>query len=263
MDLGIRGKIALVTAASKGLGRGSAEALSAEGCRVAICARTQADVDRVAKEISAKTGHEVVSFTADMSRAADIDALLENVRSRLGDPDIVVCNAGGPPTGNFASTSLDQFIPAMELSMMSSIRLTYGVVPAMKAKGWGRVVYITSVSVKQPIPYILLSNTARAGLTGFMKTAAREIATTGVTINAVLPGTHATDRVRETARTRAKAEGISVEAAMEAQKANNPMRALGDANDFGAVVAFLCSEQARFITGENILVDGGAYAGLV
>lgn len=263
MDFGIAGKIALVTAASKGLGRGSAEALSAEGCRVAICARTRDDVERAAREIAAKSGHEVVPLVADMSRAADIDALLDAVRQRLGDPDIVVCNAGGPPPGNFASTSLDQFLPAVELSMMSSIRLTYAAVPAMKAKGWGRIVYITSVSVKQPIPFILLSNTARAGLTGFMKTVAREIAATGVTVNAVLPGTHATDRVQQTARSRAQAEGLSFEAAMEAHKANNPMRTLGDPRDFGAVVAFLCSRQARFITGENVLVDGGSYAGLV
>ena len=263
MDLGIRGKLALVTAASKGLGRGSAEALSGEGCRVAICARTHTEVERAAREIAARTGHEVVPFSADLSKAAEIDALLERVRQRLGDPDIVVCNAGGPPAGNFASITLDQFLPAVELSMMSSIRLTYGVVPAMRARGWGRIVYITSVSVKQPIPFILLSNTARAGLTGFMKTVAREVASSGVTLNAVLPGVHATDRVQETARTRARSEGLTFEAAMEAQKATNPMHAMGDPGDFGAVVAFLCSQQARFVTGENVLVDGGAYAGLL
>ena len=263
MDLGIKGKIALVTAASKGLGRGSAEALSTEGCRLAICARTQADVERAAREISGRTGHEVTPFVADMSRAADIDALLDAVRTRLGPPDIVVCNAGGPPPGNFASTKLEQFLPAVELSMMSSIRLTYGAIPAMVEKGWGRVVYITSVSVKQPIPYILLSNTARAGLAGFMKTVAREIAQTGVTINAVLPGVHETDRVRQTGRTRAASEGMSFEQAMDAQRATNPMRAMGTSEDFGAVVAFMCSQQARFVTGENVLVDGGAYAGLV
>jgi 3-oxoacyl-[acyl-carrier protein] reductase len=263
MDFGIAGKVALVTAASKGLGRGSAEALSAEGCRVAICARTRADVEHAAKEIAAKSGHEVVPLVADMSRPSDVDALLTAVRARLGDPDIVVGNAGGPPPGTFTSTTLDQFLPAVELSMMSSIRLTYAVVPAMQAKGWGRIVFITSVSVKQPIPHILLSNTARAGLTGFMKTVAREIAATGVTVNAVLPGTHATDRVQQTARNRAQAEGISFEAAMDAQRGSNPMRIMGDPGDFGAVVAFLCSRQARFITGENVLVDGGAYAGLV
>ena len=216
----------------------------------------------MAREISARSGHEVVPFVADMTNAEDIDALLAGVRAQLGDPDIVVGNAGGPPAGNFASTKLDQFIPAVELSMMSSIRLTYGAVPAMVKKKWGRVVYITSVSVVAH-PHILLSNTARAGLTGFMKTVAREIAQTGVTLNAVLPGSHATDRVEQTARSRAASEGITFEAAMEAHRAGNPMRTIGDPGDFGAVVAFLCSQQARFITGESVLVDGGSYAGLV
>jgi len=263
MDFGIRGKIALVTAASKGLGRGSAEALSAEGCRVAICSRTRADVDQVARDIAGQSGHEVVPFVADMSKSDDIDGLLDAVRERLGDPDIVVCNAGGPPPGNFETIKIEQFLPAVELSMMSSIQLTYATVPAMTRKGWGRIVYVTSVSVKQPIPWILLSNTARAGLTGFMKTVAREIASSGVTINAVLPGVHDTDRVRQTGRNRAASEGMTFEQAMDAQRATNPMRALGTSEDFGAVVAFMCSQQARFITGENILVDGGAYAGLM
>jgi 3-oxoacyl-[acyl-carrier protein] reductase len=263
MNLGISGKVALVTAASKGLGRGSAEALSAEGCRVAICARSREDVERAAKEIAAQSGHEVVPFVADMSKAEDIDALLAALRERLGEPEIVVCNAGGPPPGTFASTAIEQFLPAVELSMMSSIRLTYATLPVMIKKGWGRIVYITSVSVKQPIPYILLSNTARAGLSGFMKTVAREIASSGVTINAVLPGVHDTDRVRQTARNRAAAEGMTFDQAMDAQRATNPMRAMGTSEDFGAAVAFLCSQQAKFITGDNLLVDGGAYAGLV
>jgi 3-oxoacyl-[acyl-carrier protein] reductase len=263
MDFGIKGKIALVTAASKGLGRGSAVALAGEGCRVAISARTEADVAKTAKEIAARTGAEVTPFVGDMSKPEEIDRLLGDVRRRLGDPDIVVCNAGGPPAGNFATTKIEQFLPAVELSMMSSIRMTYATVPAMIAKGWGRIVYITSVSVKQPIPFILLSNTARAGLAGFMKTVAREIAHTGVTVNAVLPGTHDTDRVRQTARTRAVTENTTFEEALRAQGDNNPMRVLGDAGDFGAVVAFMCSQQARFVTGENVLVDGGAYAGLV
>ena len=263
MDFGIKGKIALVTAASKGLGRGSAAALAGEGCRVAISARTEADVVQAAKDIAAQTGAEVTPFVGDMSKPEEIDRLLNDVRRRLGDPEIVVCNAGGPPPGNFATTKIEQFLPAVELSMMSSIRMTYATVPAMVAKGWGRIVYITSVSVKQPIPFILLSNTARAGLAGFMKTVAREIAHTGVTVNAVLPGTHDTDRVRQTAKTRAVTENTTFEEALRAQGDNNPMRVLGDAGDFGAVVAFMCSQQARFITGENVLVDGGAYAGLV
>ena len=263
MDFGIKNRVALVAAASKGLGRGSALALAGEGCRLAICARTRGDIELAAREIAAQSKVEVVPFVADMSKPEDIDRLLDDVRARLGEPDIVVCNAGGPPAGNFATIKIEQFLPAVELSMMSSIRLTYATVPAMIKKGWGRIVYITSVSVKQPIPFILLSNTARAGLAGFMKTVAREIAHTGVTVNAVLPGTHDTDRVRQTAHTRAATEGLSFEEALRAQGGNNPMRVLGDAEDFGAVVAFLCSQQARFVTGENVLVDGGAYAGLV
>ena len=263
MDFGIKGKIALVTAGTKGLGRGSAEALAAEGCNLAICARTTAEVEQAAKELAARHGVEVVPFTTDMSKEDDINALMAGVREKLGDPDIVVCNAGGPPPGNFATTKVEQFMPAVELSMMSSIRLTYGTIDAMRAKGWGRIVMITSVSVKQPIPYILLSNTARAGLTGFMKTVAREVADTGVTINAVLPGAHMTARIQATIEAEASKKNISIEEETKNRSQEIPMKKIGDAGDFGAVVAFMCSQQANFITGENILVDGGVYSGLV
>jgi 3-oxoacyl-[acyl-carrier protein] reductase len=261
MDLKIKGKLALVTAATKGLGRACAEELSAEGCRLAICARTAVDVEKAAQEIGAKTGNEVQGFRADMSKSEDIEKLLDDVRKKIGDPDICVCNAGGPPPGNFATIKADQFPAAFELSAMSSIRLTYGLVPAMVKKGWGRIVYITSVSVKQPIPFILLSNAARAGLAGFMKTVAREIATSGVTINAVLPGSHDTDRIRNTAKTRAQTENITYEKAMELQGQTNPMKRLGRPDELAGMVAFLCSDRAGFITGENVLIDGGAYQG--
>jgi 3-oxoacyl-[acyl-carrier protein] reductase len=263
MDLKIKGKIALVTAATKGLGRACAEELAREGCRVALCARTAADVDKAAREIGALGGGPVRGYTADMSKEADINRLLDSVRKDLGDPEIVVCNAGGPPPGNFASTKIEQFAPAFELSCMSSIRLTYGALAAMQKKKWGRIVYITSISVKQPIPFILLSNVARAGLTGFMKTVAREVAASGVTLNAVLPGTHDTDRVRQTAHTRAKNEGLTYEQAMEAQAKNNPMQRMGRSEELAAMVAFLCSDRAGFITGVNVQIDGGAYAGLL
>jgi 3-oxoacyl-[acyl-carrier protein] reductase len=268
MDLQLSGRIALVTASTKGLGRACAQRLAMEGCHVAICSRTAQDVARAAGEIAeaaaaAGATGEVAGFTADMSKADDIERLLEQVRRKLGDPQIVVTNAGGPPPGTYADLSLEQYAQAFELSAMSAIRLTHGVTDAMKAARWGRVIMITSISVKQPIGNLLLSNMARAGLTGFMKTVATELAPHGVTVNAVLPGLHATDRMQHLAATRAKQDGTSVEQALAALGKSVPVGTLGDPTDFAAMVALLASPLARFVTGSNILIDGGAYAGLL
>ncbi len=263
MDLGIKGKIALVTAGTKGLGRASAEDLSREGCRVAICSRTAADVDRVAGEISAATGNEVVGFTADMSQEADITRLVEATRAKLGDPEILVVNAGGPPPGNYDSTPPEAYPAALELTLMSGVRLTNACLPAMRKAGWGRIVFISSISVKQPIPFLLLSNMARAGLTGFMKTVAAEIAASGVTLNAVLPGSHLTDRIRNTAQKRADDEGRPLEEVLEETASRIPMRRIGKPEELSALVTFLASARSSFITGTSTVVDGGAYAGLM
>ncbi len=263
MQLGIAGKVALVTAASKGLGRACAEELSREGCRVAICSRTQADIERVAGEIASATGNEVLPFAADMSREADIQALLTHVRHTLGDPEICVVNAGGPPPGTFATTALEAYAPAIELTLMSGVRLTYGVVPAMKERGWGRIVYISSLAVKQPIASILLSNMARSGLTGFMKTLATELAPTGITLNAVLPGVHETDRIRQNVLFRAEQLGISIQDMLAKTAAAVPMKRMGQPHELAGMVAFLASQRASFITGVSIQIDGGAYAGLL
>lgn len=262
MDFGIKGKIALVTAASRGLGRGCAEQLAAEGCRVAICARDGDAVARTAKEISARTGAEVIGLTADLSAAGDIHALLDNVRQALGDPQILVTNAGGPPPGTYASTPLDAYARAFDLTLMSAVHLIHGVTPAMQTAGWGRIIAITSVSVKQPIGTLLLSNMARAGLTGFLKTVSTELAPHGITVNAILPGTHQTSRIDQLARHRAAAENKTVEEIIEEMKAANPSRAIGNPSDFGAAAAFLSSVQAGYITGQSLLVDGGNYRGL-
>jgi len=170
MDLGIKGKVALVTAASRGLGRGCAENLAAEQCRVAICARNAQAVEQAAREISRQTGAEVKGFKTDLSRKAEIDALLDEVRETLGPPQILVTNAGGPPPGTYASTPLEAYDKALELTLMSAVQLIRGVTREMQAQGWGRIIAITSISVKQPIGNLLLSNMARAGLTGFLKT---------------------------------------------------------------------------------------------
>lgn len=263
MELVINGKIALVTAASRGLGRGCAEALAAEGCRVAICSRDGGQARRAAEEIAAQTGAEVLGFAADVSRVEAIGGLLEGVRQSLGDPEILVTNAGGPPPGNFASTPIEDYQKALDLNLMSAVHLIHRAVPAMKAKGWGRVIAITSISVKQPIASLLLSNMARAGLTGFLKTAATELAPFGITVNALLPGIHKTSRVDQLVQERAAREGKTVAAVAGEMVAAIPAKTMGDPSDFGAVAAFLASAQARFITGHNLLVDGGHYGGLL
>jgi len=263
MDLGIKGKVALVTAASKGLGRACAEELAREGCRVAICSRTLAEVERAAQEISETAHTEVMPFQADVSQPAAVAALLEGVRKKLGDPDILVGNAGGPPPTTFASAKLEQFEQAFQLTLMSAVRLIHGCVPAMQARKWGRIVLITSVAVKMPYPNLLLSNVFRSGVTAYMKTLATELATHGITLNAVLPGIIKTDRVTQVAGDRAKREGIGQQQAEQDLIRPVPMQRLGQPRELAALVAFLASERASFITGTNTPIDGGIYPGLL
>ncbi|WP_419661611.1 FabG5: beta-ketoacly-acyl-carrier-protein reductase [Desulfosarcina variabilis str. Montpellier] len=263
MDFGIAGKVALVTAASRGLGRGCAAQLAAEGCRVAICARDEKTVKKAAEEIADQSGSQVMGWTADMIRTDTIDSLLDSVRQSLGEPEILVTNAGGPPPGNFATTPLDQYEKALHLNLMSAVHLIHGVVPAMQAKGWGRIIAITSISVKQPIDSLLLSNMARAGLTGFLKTIATELAPQGITVNALLPGTHKTSRIEQLVQHRAAQEKKTPEEILAQMMSANPTHSIGDPSDFGAAAAFLASVQARYITGQNLLVDGGNYRGLL
>jgi 3-oxoacyl-[acyl-carrier protein] reductase len=263
MDLGINGKIALVTASSRGLGRGCAEQLAAEGCRVAICSRDGASAEHAAEEIAKQTGTDILGVAADMSKAGDIRRLLDRVRESLGEPDILVTNAGGPPPGTYASTAIEEYEKALNLTLMSAVHLIQGVTPAMKTNGWGRIIAITSISVKQPIGTLLLSNMARAGLTGFLKTIATELAPDGITVNALLPGTHKTSRIDQLAKFRADQENKSAEAIIQEMMSANPSHTIGDPSDFGAAAAFLASVQARYVTGQNILVDGGNYRGLL
>lgn len=247
MDLGLDGKRAVVAAASAGLGYGTAAALVAEGARVAICGRDNTKVAAAA----ARLGGGAIPLVADVGTVAGATGFVADAVAALGGIDILVPNAGGPPGGTFASTELEAYAPALELNLLSVVAMCQAAVPPMQAQGWGRVVAITSISVRQPIAGLILSNTARAGATGFLKTLAREVAGTGITVNSVQPGTHDTDRIRSL-------YGDDTSSAA----ADVPVGVLGDAADFGSVVAFLCSEQARFITGAHLPVDGGAYAGL-
>ncbi len=247
MDLGISGRRAAVAAASKGLGFGVAQALVAEGVRVAVCGRNAETIEAAA----ARLGSDAVPVVADLSSPDGATGFVSDARDALGGIDIVVANAGGPPPGNFASVTVDQYLTAFELNCRSTIAMCYEAVPAMRAQGWGRVVAITSIAVRQPIPTLILSNTARAGVTGFLKTLAREVAADGVTVNSLLPGLHATERI------------AALHAGGGDPTAGIPAGAIGDPADFGRVAAFLCSESARYITGTALAVDGGADAALI
>jgi len=263
MDLGINGKIALVTASSRGLGRGCAEQLAGEQCRVAICSRDGVAAKEAAAEIAGRSGAEVVGFGADVSNSEEIGRLLKNVKQSLGDPEILVTNAGGPPPGTFASTALEDYEKALNLNLMSAVHLIHGVTPEMKTRGWGRIIAITSISVKQPIGNLLLSNMARAGLTGFLKTISTELAPFGITVNALLPGTHKTSRIDQLLKDTAKRANKPEEEVYQEMVDNIPSKAIGDPADFGAAAAFLAGVQACYITGQNLLIDGGRYSGLL
>jgi 3-oxoacyl-[acyl-carrier protein] reductase len=253
MDLGIAGRTAAVAAASAGLGLASARALAADGVRVVVCGRDPARLDEAVASLPGE-GH--VALVADVSTPAGAGGFVAEAAAALGGPpDILVTNAGGPPPGTFASTAFEAYGPALELNLLSVVAMCKAAVPAMQERGWGRVVAITSVAVRQPIGTLILSNTARAGATGFLKTLATEVAADGVTVNSVLPGLHATDRLLSLYG--------SEPGAAERVAAGVPAKVLGDPADFGAVVAFLCSEHARFVTGVALQVDGGAYAGLL
>ncbi|GGF61242.1 3-oxoacyl-ACP reductase [Paracoccus acridae] len=254
MDLGIRGKRGLVCAASKGLGRGCAEALAEAGVDLVINSRTESEITRTADEIAAKYGVSVTPIAADITT----DEGRAKVLAAVGQADILVTNAGGPPPGDWRDWSRDDFIRAIDANMLSAIALMQALVPGMMDRGWGRVVNITSASVRSPVSVLGLSNTARTGLTGFVAGMSRQVAGHGVCVNNILPGIHATDRAVSLDKGVADKQGISIEDARRQRQAGIPTGTYGDAGDFGATCAFLCSQQARFIVGQNILLDGGA-----
>lgn len=253
MDLGIRGKRALVCASSKGLGRGCAEALAEAGVDLVMNARGEAALQAAAAEIRARFQVNVVAVAGDITTEAGREAVLAQ-----GPFDILVTNAGGPPPGIWSDWGREDFIKALDGNMLTPIALMKACLPGMMAKGWGRVVNITSVSVKAPVAVLGLSNAARAGLTGYVAGTARQVAGRGVTINNLLPGIHATDRAIALDGAVMKARGISMEEAVSERAATIPAGRYGTAAEFGAACAFLCSQHAGFVVGQNILLDGGA-----
>ena len=246
MDLGIQGKKAAVAAASTGLGFGCAKALLEDGAEVAICSRSE---ERI-REAAAELGAGAVPIVADMSTEDGARSFVEQAIEKLGQVDILVANAGGPPPGSPATTSIDGYREAIDLNLLSTIVMCQTALPGMRERGWGRVVAITSIGARQPIGNLAASSVARAGVSSFLKTLSAEVARDGVTVNSAQPGIHATDRIKSLGNTDVVAQRV-------------PTGTLGTAEDFGKAVAFLCSEPARFITGTSILLDGGTYQGLI
>ena len=253
MDLGISGKRALVCASSKGLGRGCAESLAQAGVNLVLNGRTAASLNATADHIRDTYGVQVDVVLADVATADGQAALL----AAAGDVDILVNNAGGPPPGLWSDWNREDFIAALDANMLAPIALMKASLPGMMERGWGRVVNITSQSVKAPIPQLGLSNAARTGLTGYVAGTARQVAHSGVTINNLLPGIHDTARAGALDGGVAKAQGISMEEARNNRYETIPVRRYGTADEFGAACAFLCSKHAGFIVGQNILLDGG------
>ena len=257
MDLGIRGRRALVCAASKGLGRGCAEALAREGVDVTICARTAADVERAAAEIGAVAGRAVAWVACDITTPDGRAKAL----SACPAPDILVNNAGGPPPGDFRDWDRDAWIRALDANMLTPIELIKATIDGMIERRFGRIVNITSSAVKAPIDILGLSNGARSGLTGFVAGLARKVAGHNVTINNLLPGSFDTDRLKTTMRGRAQAQGRTFDEVFAAGMAAVPAGRYGTPAEFGALCAYLCSSHAGFVVGQNLLIDGGNFPG--
>lgn len=252
MELSIQGKIALVSAASSGLGRASAAALAREGARVAILSRRETELQTVAQEIGA-----ALAVRCDLSQAADIESAIQRVQSELGPVDILVNNCGGPPGGSFTSITESQWMESFEQVFLSTLRMTRAVLPGMRERKWGRVINIVSTSVEQPIPGLILSNAYRPAIAGWAKTLAAEVANDGVLVNCVSPGRIRTNRTATMDRAASEQTGKTI-AQIEAERsATVPMHRYGTPEEFGAVVAFLASERASYLTGSVIRVDGG------
>jgi len=257
MDLGLTGRRALVCAASKGLGRGCAEALAREGVDVTICARTEHEVAQTAAEITVLAGRSVSWVACDITTVEGREAAL----ARCPAPDILINNAGGPPPGDFREWDRAAWIRALDANMLTPIELIKATIDSMIARGFGRIVNITSSAVKAPIDVLGLSNGARSGLTGFVAGLARNVVRHNVTINNLLPGQFATDRLRSGLTARAKASGKSFDEVRDAAIRATPAGRFGEPREFGEICAFLCSVHAAYIAGQNVLVDGGSYPG--
>lgn len=262
MDLGLDGKVAAVGGASSGLGKAVAWALAREGARVAICARGADRLDRTRQALERASGEEIFAFATDLATEDGPKEFVTATTKEFGGLDILVCNAGGPPPTTLANTSPDAWQRAIDLSLLSTIRLVQAAIPHMRRQQWGRIICLTSVSVKNPLPGLILSNTARPGVVGFAKSVASEYGHHGITVNVICPGYMLTDRVQELAAEQAEADQMTIEAVMSQIVENIPVGRMGDPKELGDLVAFLASERAAYINGTCVQIDGGFVRGL-
>jgi 3-oxoacyl-[acyl-carrier protein] reductase len=262
MDLGLKGRGVIVAASSQGIGRATAEAFAREGAQVAMCARTEAPLREAADKIRKETGAEVFAEPLDVTDAVQVQRFIEQVAKRFGRIDVCVTNAGGPPAKNFLSISPDEWRKAVDLNFLSVVHLAKAAIPYMQRHRWGRIITITSVTVKQPVAELIMSNAVRAAVVGLVKSLSNEFGKDGILVTNVAPGYTATDRLRELAEVRALAAGTSPEQIYQSWTAEIPVRRLGDPKDIADVILWLASERAAYVTGQTILADGGIYRGL-
>ena len=260
MDLGIRGKVAMVAAGSKGLGRAAALALAAEGCAVSVCGRDPKALDKAKADLEA-LGVAGVAVAADVSQAEDLSRWHRATETALGPVDILITNTGGPKAAVFADLTDGDWAAGVESTLMNVVRMSRLVLPGMRSRKWGRIVHITSLVAKQPYPLLTISSTLRAGLSGLTRTLALETAKEGITVNALLPGHVLTDRQAHLAEVKAAADGLTVAEHLARTAASIPAGRIGNPEEIGAVIAFLCSAPASYVTGQSLLVDGGLVQG--
>jgi 3-oxoacyl-[acyl-carrier protein] reductase len=262
METGLRNRVAIVAASSQGIGRATAEAFAAEGCRVAMCARSAVPLEAAATNIRKQYNVDVLSHALDVTNEEAVHGFVEAVASKLGGVDICVTNAGGPPAKGFLAASVEEWRKAIDSNFLSTVYFAREVIPHMQRKRWGRIITITSITTKQPVPDLVLSNAVRAGVVGLVKSLANEFGKDGILVNNVGPGFTATDRLKELAKARSAASGKSQEEIFDEWAVDAAQKRIGEPREVADTIVWLASERASFITGQTILVDGGAYKGL-
>ena len=262
MDLGIKGRVALIAASSQGIGRATGEAFAAEGCRVAMCARNADALQAVAGKIREQYKVDVIAEALDVTDARAVSHFVANVAAKFGSVDICVTNAGGPPAKGFLAATLEEWQRALEANFLSTVYFAREVIPHMQRKHWGRIITLTSITTKQPVTDLVLSNAVRAAVVGLVKSLANEFGKDGILVNNVAPGFTATDRLKELAKARASVSGKSAREIFDGWAADAPLHRLGDPGEVADTIVWLASERASYITGQTVLVDGGMYKGL-